>query len=180
MLIYAVNYNSLKKKNLPKSEQAGNQFITCDRISCLILMKLYILFFHLNSSDLKLVCPAWLNHSNLRKVSADKDLRNQLPGNTCSIQSKERRCVCVCVSVLPAAVLQVSAGSAAGWLAWCRHLQEEFGRAAAALPPAPASPTAPSSAAPPPFSAGGDERLNKHQLNVHVHRSSRISASLWI
>lgn len=58
MLIYAVNYNSLKKKNLPKSEQAGNQFITCDRISCLILMKLYILFFHLNSSDLKLDCPA--------------------------------------------------------------------------------------------------------------------------
>lgn len=58
------------------------------------------------------------------------------------------------VTTVPAAVLQVSAGSAAGWQAWGRHLLEEFGRAAVVLSQAPASPAAPSSAALPPFSAG--------------------------
>lgn len=67
----------------------------------------------------------------------------------------------LCVCVLPAAVLQVSAGSAAGCPASCHPLLEEFGRAAAASHLAPVSPTTPSSAAPPPSSAGGEERGNR-------------------
>lgn len=86
--------------------------------------------------------------------------------------------MCVCVRELPpAAVLQVSAGLAAGWPASARRLLEEFGHAAAAWPQAPASPAAPSSAAPPPFSAQGGREGEEKKGEKRVSNQSKRRAA---